>query len=39
LLFIFLEKVEVGKERADIRLIKEEESRKHETIVIEAQKP
>ncbi|MDD2604608.1 MAG: methyltransferase domain-containing protein [Desulfobacteraceae bacterium] len=37
--FVNIKKVEFGKEGTDHRLIKEKESRKHETLVIEAQKP
>ncbi|OFX56509.1 MAG: hypothetical protein A2046_14195 [Bacteroidetes bacterium GWA2_30_7] len=37
--FINIRKVEFGKEGTDKRLIKEEEFRRHETLVIEAQKP
>ena len=37
--FINIKEVEFGKDGVDKRLIKEEEVRKHETLVIEAQKP
>lgn len=37
--FVNIKKVEFGKEGTDKRLIKELEERKHETLVIEAQKP
>lgn len=37
--FINIRRVEFGKDATDKRLIKEEEVRKHETLVIEAQKP
>jgi len=37
--FVNSKKVEFGKEGTDIRLIKEENARKWETLVIEAQKP
>jgi predicted SAM-dependent methyltransferase len=37
--FVKIKKVEFGVEGTDKRLIKEEEVRKHETLVIEGQKP
>ena len=37
--FINIRKVEFGKDGTDKRLIKEEEGRRHETLVLEAQKP
>lgn len=37
--FVNVRKVEFGKEGSDKRLIKEEDVRRSETLVIEAQKP